>query len=199
MRKASEILILIYTFVLLTSCGSTYRIQETEYNYIPYNGNEILIFESNKNDIDSIKLKEYKGWSRPSKYPYRLSSEKYEKYGFELIQSKSSNSNPDFIVEIFASNWKGLRIDIRAKSENTNYINQNRFTKQEFEEIPRHSMKLNGIEYVDVIIIEGNISSYPNDSQIIKFYWSEKNGLLGWNKESTEWRLLKKYVPQQRV
>ena len=183
----------------LISCITKYRIQEAEYKFIPYNGNEILVFESSESEIDTISLKAYNGWSKTEKVPYRIFHNKYEKYGMELIRNNSnvSDSVPNFVIELKAFDWKGLRIKLRTKSDNPNYMNRTSFTVSEFDSIPTIEIQINGTIYSDVKVIFGE--KHQNENQINQFYWSEKHGLLGWNNKTTKWRLRKKYVPQQRV
>jgi hypothetical protein len=193
MKKIFQISILSI-LALFFSCRTTYRIEKTEFDLIPYSGEEILVYESNQNEIDTIILKKYKGWSKTEKTPYRIYHNRYEKYGIKLTSSKVN-----FLIELNAFDWKGIRIDLRQKSESNNYINNTRFTKSEFENIPNITLEISNKEYNDVKIILGENSGLKNRNSIIKFYWSKKNGLLGWDSYKTKWRLKKKYVPQQRV
>jgi hypothetical protein len=190
MKKILQIFTLVYISLLFTSCGTTYRIEKTEYDYIPYNGNEVLVFESNNYETDTIILKQYKGWDKPSRYPYRVTFEKYEKFGIELIHSNSllNNSAPDFLIELRAFNWKGLRIDLRTKSKNDNYINKTRLTKAEFDNIPSNEILINEKLYSDVKIILGDIPK-NGTIEVTQFYWSKKYGLLGWDMNNSKWRL----------
>lgn len=201
MKKTLRISIYLLIIVCLTSCGTTYKIQKDEYRYIPYNGKEVLIFESNTGKTDTIVLKKYSGWNRPTRYPYRAPFQKYEKYGIELTQkgTKTTDSIPNFVIGLLAFDWKGLRIDLRTKSDNHNYINRTSFTVSEFDSIPSIKMRINEIEYSDVKTILGENYKSENKRKVNQFYWSEKNGLLGWDEDISEWRLREKYVPQQRI
>src|SRR5207249_5142453 len=46
------IALLIFSF--LTSCHNTYRLSENDYGWMPYKGNETLVFSSNTGDTDTI-------------------------------------------------------------------------------------------------------------------------------------------------
>ncbi|MGB3607203.1 MAG: hypothetical protein WA775_07575 [Psychroserpens sp.] len=200
MKKTLHISILLLFSMILSSCVTTYKIKESEFNYIPYSGNEILIYESSELQIDTIKLKEYKKWNRTEKVPYRIFHDKYETYGFKLIHSNNDISKfPNFMVELMAFNWKGLRIDLRTESENMNYVNQTSFTVQEFDNIPNTKLIINNRTYADVKRIKGAEFDNDNLKPIDYFYWSEESGLLGWSSNGIEWKLREKYVPQQRI
>ncbi|WP_159092104.1 hypothetical protein [Aquimarina sp. Aq107] len=201
MKKTFLILINILITMILISCVTKYKIQETEYQFIPYKGNEVLVFESNRSKKDTISLKTYKGWYKTERVPYRIFHNKYEKYGIDLVHhsSKIVDSIPDFLIEIFAFDWKGLRINIRTKSDNHNYVNKTSFTVFEFDSIPNTEMKINQIIYSDVKVILGENDENKTGNQVSQFYWSEKNGLLGWDINNVEWRLNKRYVPQQNM
>lgn len=164
MKKTFLISIYIFITMCLTSCGTTYKIQKDEYRFIPYNGKEILIFESNTGKIDTIILKKYNDWAKPARYPYRALFEKYEKYGIELTsKTTTTDSTPSFVIELLAFDWKGLRIDVRTKSNNNNYINRTSFTVSEFDSIPSIKMQINKNEYSDVKVILGE--NYKNEKK----------------------------------
>jgi hypothetical protein len=193
MKKTLKIYIYIFFTLFFTSCVTKYKIQENEFKFIPYKGNEILVFESNEKEVDTIGLKTFEGWYRTQKVPYRIFHNKYEKYGIELTHnaSKITDSIPGFIIEISAFDWKGLRIDLRTKSTNFNYINQTRHTVSEFDSIPSIEMKVNELIYNDVKIILGEKPKNETENHIIQFYWSKKYGLLGWDNKNRKWRLRK--------
>ena len=41
---------------VLTSCRGTYRLSDNDYSWMPYQGNETLVFSSNSGNIDTIFL-----------------------------------------------------------------------------------------------------------------------------------------------
>lgn len=193
MKRIQQISICIFITLCLTSCITKYRIQKKEFKFIPYKGNEILVFESNEKEIDTISLKTYDGWYRTQNVPYRVFHNKYEKHGIELTHKtpKITDSIPDFLIEISAFDWKGLRIHLRTKSSNYNYMNQTSHTVAEFDSIPSIEMEINELAYNDVKIIFGEKLKTKTENQIIQFYWSEKYGLLGWDSKIKKWRLRK--------
>lgn len=150
--------VLILIAICLTSCVTTYRIKKSEFDIVPYKGNEVLVFESIEGEFDTILLKKYKNWSRTQKVPYRIFHERYEKYGIQLIHTNPyvADATPDFLIEISAFSWKGLRINVRAKSDYYEYINKTRFTKEEFDSIPSQEIRIGGKIYSDVKVIFGD-------------------------------------------
>lgn len=195
--------ILVLFLICMTSCVTTYRIEESEFDYVPYQGNEVLIFESIKGEIDTVVLKKYKNWTRTERVPYRVFHNRYEHYGIQLMHTNPSvaDSTSDFLIEIGAFNWKGLRINLRVESDYYRYINQTRFTIKEFDSIPSQEIGFGGKIYSDVKVIVGDTSKNkfrePNlKNQVLQFYWSEKEGLLGWDSKTTMWKLRKKYIPE---
>ncbi|MEP0386294.1 MAG: hypothetical protein ABJD69_02135 [Dokdonia sp.] len=196
-----KVCVFVLVIMCFTSCVTTYRIKESEFDLVPYKGNEILVFESNQGNIDTITLKKYKGWSRTEKAPYRIFHNRYEKYGIQLIHTNRSvaDSTSSFLIEICAFNWKGLRIDVRAQSNYYEYINMTRFTKEEFDSISSQEIRIGKKIYSDVKITPGdtlkNNFREPNlKNQVLQFYWSKKKGLLGWDSKNAIWRLRKKYM-----
>ncbi len=51
---ASKFIIALFTYSVLTSCRGTYRFSDKDHSWIPYKGNEILAFNSNTGDTDTI-------------------------------------------------------------------------------------------------------------------------------------------------
>ena len=54
MKKLKLILNFSIFLLVLFSCGT--KIRKEDNKYIPYKGNEILVFQSNKNELDTIFL-----------------------------------------------------------------------------------------------------------------------------------------------
>jgi hypothetical protein len=54
MKKLKLILIFSIFLLVLLYCGM--KIRKEDNKYIPYKGNEILVFQSNKNELDTIFL-----------------------------------------------------------------------------------------------------------------------------------------------
>ena len=197
-RCVLKMAVLMLILICVTSCVTTYRIEESEFDIIPYMGNEVLVFESIQGEIDTIKLKKYKGWNRTQRVPYRIFHNRYEQYGIQMIHTNLdvASSTPGFLIEIGAFNWKGLRINVRTTSDYYEYINKTRFTKKQFDSMPSLELRIEGKIYSDVKIILGdtlkNKFRKPNfKNQVLQFYWSEKEGLLGWDSANTTWRLKK--------
>lgn len=57
MKRASVYLPLIALVAMLQSgCGRLYLLSEKDLSYVPYKGNETLIFQSGENKMDSMRL-----------------------------------------------------------------------------------------------------------------------------------------------
>lgn len=49
---------------------------------------------------------------------------------------KTTDSIPNFVIELLAFDWKGVCIDLRTTSDDPYYINKTSLTVSEFDSIP---------------------------------------------------------------
>ena len=198
-------MILIILFVLLgtiilISMGRTYKIPKDDYELIPYAGNEILIFESNKGEIDTIFLQGIERMINPTD-PLDIFPTKVEYY--YVINKHSDPSPPNgkhryleghILVELSANkkNDTGLKINLSAK--NARFYGSAWLTKSELERMPTINLKIKGTLYEDVKVFEDIKKEYYERSNYInKLYWSMSGGIVRYDKKDNElWELKKK-------
>jgi len=203
MKKGKFIIIIFGILIFFYSCGKKSKIPDYAYEIIPYEGNEILVFESSNNDRDTIFLKGFDRFMAGGN-PLDFFPDKSEIYQLKCIRSDPNPPNGEhryldgkFLIELYpvGKNDYGVNFDIIAKW--SWYYGKKHFSKSELDSIPNSRIFINGKEYDDVKIIEANDSYSNRDDRIEKFYWSLENGLLGWEKKNEKWELIKKYVLQQ--
>ncbi len=89
MKNKLLTLLTITTILGIISCSRTYKIDEEDYSSIPYEGKEILVFESTENKIDTLFLNGYfRLFSRV--YLSDLFPDKYEFYSLSTIRSSQN-------------------------------------------------------------------------------------------------------------
>lgn len=185
--------------VLITfySCGKRSKIPDYAYEIIPYKGNEILVFKSSNDDKDTIFLKGFDRFMAGGD-ALDLFPNKSEIYQLNCVRSDPNPPNGEhryldgkYLIEIYpiGKNDYGVNFDIIAKW--SWYYGKTHFSKNELDSIPNSKVLISGKEYNDVKIIEADNSYLNRNNRIERFYWSLKNGLLGWEKKNEKWELVK--------
>ncbi len=193
-----QILSIIITLTFI-SCGSNYKLDKKNLKYIPYKKNEVLVFKSDKSDMDTIFIKgfdKFNGCYDPLSFfqddceGYRLnctrSDPNYERY----LDEKS-------FVEIVATSENQTFISFDIILKRSWFYNQDSYTLEEFDNLPNTSLTIEYKTYNDVKIIEA--TEYAKQFQdrsnyALRFYWSVSQGFLGLDRSDEKWRLIKKYV-----
>jgi len=189
-------LIFIMTSISLFSCGRNFKIAKNNLNIVPYRGNEIMIFESDKHDRDTIFLEGVENYSTPLG-DFELFPDKHEIY---RVRDKRTNPNYDrylegnSLIELVALEG-GTSITFDIAMKRSRYYGKYSFGKSEFDRIPLTELRINDFSYNDVKVFESDGSYEERDDYAERFYWSVENGFLGIDRRDEKWRLIKKYVP----
>jgi hypothetical protein len=198
MKKSPKIFILLFVIVFV-SCGRNYRMDKSDLNYIPYNGNEILILRSDLNRMDTIFIKEMRKFNGCYD-PLSIFPDNCE--GYEIV-TKATDPNYDRYLE-----GQGLVSIVKSKDGET-YINFGISMKgswfygaelyplnlSRFDSIPISSMEIENKKYNDVKTLKSDGRFCKRDNYVEKIYWSVSEGFLGLDRRDEKWRLIKKYVP----
>ncbi|WP_283637177.1 hypothetical protein [Aquaticitalea lipolytica] len=198
MNKTQKILISLFAIAFI-SCGRDYQLGKEDLNYIPYVGNEILIFKSDLNRMDTIFLQELRRFNGCYD-PLSFSSDDCE--GYETV-TKITDPNYERYLE-----GKGLVSIVKSKDRKT-YINFdvamkgswfygteiNPMDLNQFDSIAMKSMEIYSTKYNDVKILKSDGRYSKRDNYVERIYWSVSEGFLGLDRRDEKWRLIKKYVP----
>lgn len=196
MEKPMRNLIIILTSISLISCGKDFKLEKKDIDIVPYKGNEILVFESDKKDRDTIFLVGIKNYSTPFG-PMELFPDEHEIY---RVKTKLTDPNYDrylegkSLIQVVAVEG-GISIEFDIAMKRSWYYGKYAFGKSEFEKIPLSELKIKDSNYKDVKVIESDGSYEERDNYAERFYWSVENGFLGLDRRDEKWRLIKKYVP----
>jgi len=192
-------LILFLFSLFFVSCGQTNRLSEEDYSWMPYKGNETLVFKSNTEEVDTIFILKK---DTLVAYPeaQALNGVKYEEvsvfcnhngrdkqnvgrsyYFFQIQKAKDNRAEMIFDLSTEGAVFYRLRpIKIDSLSKE-NPI----------------KLQTSGSEYDDVYIISPDDYAgdfYRRSNYITKLYWSKSNGLIRYDKKDTVyWELAKKY------
>jgi hypothetical protein len=187
--------------IFITSCGQTNTLTQDDYKWMPYRGNEILIFKSNTGDTDTIFLLK-KDTLMGYVDPLSINGRKYE-----VLSIFCKHSDPymegnghrylknDFVrIEKEKGNLSMLRILVSAKDANFY-----RLTDIKIDSLAKASptsLQTKMGKYDDVYVIDGEDylgGLFQRSDFITKVYWSRSNGLIRYDKkDNAYWELIEK-------
>lgn len=192
--------IFAYCFILTTfvSCIKHYKLNTDDIKYIPYKGNEILVFNSDKNSIDTIFLKgmsKFNGCGDPLDiFPDKCDG----------ISLNCTRTDPNYdrylegkrLVEIVATSGHTI-ISFDIILRGSWFYNMDSYSLSEFENMPNNELTIENKTYKDVKIFEASeyAKKYEHrENYAERFYWSLSKGFLGLDRKDEKWRLIKTYT-----
>lgn len=197
MKRTMKYILILLALLTIVSCGRNYRLDKDGLKYIPYEDNEILVFESDRKDLDTIfltGLTRFNGCSDPLSF----FSDKCE--GYSLACTKTDPNYDRYLeqkslVDIVAVPGNETRISFEITMKRSWFYNMESFTLKQFDSIPNAELEIKSKTYTDVKIFEADGAYSQRDNYAERFYWSVSEGLLGLDRRDEKWRLIKKYVP----
>jgi len=195
-------IISILTLIVVTSCGKTVRLADKDFRWIPYKGNETLVFSSNAGDIDTIFLLGANKGTSPSD-PLDIFPTNLEHFS---ISSKHSDPSPPSGNHRYL---EGTFLQLSAAEDRLPYLTMHHTAKdswfyggqfmdlKDLDTIKHISLTTKLKTYNDIIILTPESDEYSDRSNFLtKVYWSKSEGLIRYNKkDSFYWELTKKYSP----
>ena len=198
-----KFIIALLTISFLTSCRGTYRLSEKEHDWIPYKGNEILVFSSNTGDTDTIFFLQK---DTLIAYP-EAQSLNGKTYEVVRIFCRHSDTWPpdgkhryldnDF-VELKKSKDKIARLGFHLSAKDAHFY---RLTGIRIDSLSQQQQTTLGTKtktYNDIYIIDAEdwLNFKQRSDYVTKLYWSKSEGLIRYDKQdSVYWELTKKYSP----
>lgn len=197
---ASKFIIYFFTLIVLTSCGKTNSLEENDFKWIPYKGNEVLVFSSNTGDTDTIFLT---GANRQtvSSDPLDAFPAKLEQFTITAKHTdpSSSDGNHRYLENLF--------LQLSTSKHNSPYLTLNHTGKdawfygggfmeiKDLDTIRFVSLATKYKAYYDVILLYPESNEYLERSNFItKEYWSKSEGLIRYDKKGgVYWELARKY------
>ena len=197
-------IVVIFTYCFLVtiifSCSKHYNLKKDDIKYIPYKGNEVLIFQSDKNRFDTIVLKgmsNFNGCGDPlAIFPDQCDG----------ISLNCTRTDPNYdrylegqhLVEIVATQSGETHISFDITLRGSWFYNNDSYSLSAFDKIPNSQLTSGNRVYHDVKIFEASdyAKQYEQrDNYAKRFYWSVSQGFLGLDRRDEKWRLIKKYIP----
>ena len=195
-----KLVIAILLPCFLSSCNKTIKLSDKDFKWIPYKGNETLVFNSNTGNSDTIFLLRTNRQTNPSD-PLAFFPTNLER--FTIISKRSDPSPPDgkhrYLENTFMELFKGtqnqsfLTIDLTAKD--SWFYGGSFLELSNLDTMKQITLKTRIKEYNDIIILTPNSNTYSERTNFLtKVYWSKSNGLIRFDKkDSTFWELTNKY------
>lgn len=197
-----RLVIVILALTILSSCGKTIRLTDKDFKWIPYKGNEILVFNSNTGDTDTIFLLGTSLEKVPSD-PLDGFPTKLEHF---TIAARSSDPSPPSVHQRYLENEF---LQLSASEEVSSYLTLHLVGKdawfyggefmklKDLDTINPISLTTKLRAYNDIILLYPESNEYADRSSFIKkVYWSKSEGLIRYDKQdSVYWELGKKYSP----
>lgn len=199
-KKNAFIFICCLFATTIISCSKHYKLKKSDINYIPYKGNEVLVFHSDKNRVDTIFLKgmsKFNGCGDPlDMYPEKCDG----------IRVNCTRTDPNYdrylegkeLVHIVAIQSGDTHISFDIVLKGSWFYNLDSYSLSEFDNMPNSELRIGDKVYNDVKIFEANdyAKQYSHrDNYAERFYWSVSHGFLGLDRKDEKWRFIEKYVP----
>lgn len=198
-----KFIIALSIFSLLTSCSRTYRLSEDDLKWMSYKGNEILVFNSNTDDTDTIFfLKKHTEIADADIY-----SPWSDKYEVVSIFCKHTDPWPpdgrhryleNYFMTLTKSKDGKARLEIEFSAKDANFYKLHGTRIDSLDMVRPTTLATKYKTYNDVYIIEDEdwLNFKQRSDYITKAYWSKSEGLIRYDKQdSVYWELTKKYSP----
>ena len=197
-----RIIISILAIIALTSCGKTVRLTDKDFRWIPYKGNETLVFSSNTGDADTIFLIGTDRGISPSDPldPFPTNLEHF------TIAARHTDPNPpdgnhryleSIFLELSASRDGLPYLTLHHTAKNAVFYGSGFTDLKGLDTIKFILLQTKFKTYNDIILLSPESNQYSDRSDFItKVYWSKSEGLIRYvKKNNVYWELTKKYSP----
>jgi hypothetical protein len=192
--KNKNLTLIFFLYLIISSCRTVYKINSSAKNYIPYKGNELLTFKSDKGKIDTIFLTgvgNYYGCYDP----LAIFPDKCEGI---VLGCKRTDPNYDrylegkYLIKIGVTKNKENYISFDIAMKGAWFYDNNQYSLIQFDSIPNNTLTIEDKIYSDVKIFSAD--NYANQFRdrinfVERFYWSASKGFLGLDKGNEKWRL----------
>ena len=190
-------LLLTITFLLLLSCGKTYRLSKTDLQFNPYKVGDTLIFQANSSLFDTVIVTEIVRQTIALGYPFSGNKDKGE--GLSVIVDHKV-SKPDSFpgrqrgsIFMIHNYDKGSYVDFWFTGHAKREAISNPHFVRDLDTIKTSLHSIKAGDFDDVIVIKAD-TVYPNIfDRLSKIYWSKQFGYLKLEiNEDIQWELIKR-------
>jgi hypothetical protein len=196
-RRGIIILAICAGLFFIIFFGRTNHIPEEDFELVPYSGSEVLIFESNQGDVDTIFLQGTSQHTSPTDpldiFPVRAQH-------FSIIARHSDPSPPGGnhrylegkeLVGLSMSESNETWIKIRFAAKDAWFYGDASLRTSQFHIRPEIRIVIEDQPYDDVVVFEDTEKEYyQRSNHVERLYWSKTFGVVKYDKKEGEtWEL----------
>lgn len=192
MMMNKRILSILFIMILVLSC--TKELKESERNWNPYTMNEVLVFESSENQLDTIVINEIIDNAVSSSPAPELYRHTYLIVRRKLRQNENKSATTDILSISSSTPEKRAGIGFGLRLKDAIFAGWG-FNLKDLEKYPIISVTTKAGTFNDVIKLK-SVMYRPKRKNSVQFmYWSKKDGYIKFEKaDGFTWELIKKYV-----
>ncbi len=189
--------------------SNKYKLSQDDLSWQPYKGGEVLTFQSNTGELDTIFVNpKIIRETKPFGSDWRIFPDKFESI---CVLVKSSDPNPPKgtnhryiescilkITKTIEANECWIQFLFTAKDA---WFYDNSRNKSELIKLQKNNLNTKNKNYDDVIIIKPRNSKYESRiNNIEKLYWSLSEGYIRYDlKDNKYWELISKNTDYNKV
>ncbi|CAL2085507.1 hypothetical protein [Tenacibaculum sp. 190524A05c] len=184
---------IIYLFIIITfiSCNNKEQKQinlsKQDYYWQPYKKNDLLVFESNKGMLDTLKVSKIELQNMPSD-PLDILPTRIET--LHVYVSKIKNGADDGflhkILEVSPYKKDTTLVDYSFSFKTASFYNHDGSSEK------KKAKENFGLREPVYVIISNDSTFLKRDNYVDKLYWSKSKGILGYDmRKGDKWRILK--------
>ena len=194
-----QIILFFFSVSFLVSCGQINKLSEEDYKWMPYKGNETLVFKSNTGSIDTIfiikkdTLLAYPEAQALHGIKYEAVSVLCRHYSLDKQEIRRSY----YLFKVQKAKDKRTEIVMDLSARDAVFYNLSPLKTDSLSKEKPGTLQTPVGQYDDIYII------YPDDyardfynrsNYVTKLYWSKSQGLVRYDKkDSIYWELQKRY------
>jgi|SRR5688572_27482034 len=192
MVRYMSITILIFNML---GCTKTYKLTADDLKLNPYKGGEILVFNSNQGETDTIfvlEVRKHKARIDPlSTVPqFKEKLEVVVQYTNPIAYGGKEERDKDIFFDLSTGENGDISLGFRPKAKNAWFYSPNGYSRDQFEKLPISKLATKKYEYDDVIKLEPDMRFYDRETFVAMVYWSKSKGYVRYDlKNGVYWEL----------
>ena len=193
-----KISLVVFWLLFMTSSCKSYKLTRDDLKWNPYKGNEILVFQNDNGDIDTIFVISVERLKNPDD-PLAVSPNYHE--SVEVMVKHSDPTPPNDhrylqspFLKLYSAKDKNTLINFALTAKNA-WFYSGKYNKNELEKLATAELVTKNFKYDDVLrLVPKSMEYFERDEFITTVYWSKKDGYVRFDlKNGVYWELIKKY------
>lgn len=191
-------ILFLFILLFLASCNQTTHLSEEDYSWMPYKGEETLIFRSNQGATDTIFfIRKDTLWGYPDP---TLSTNKYEETAIFSKHSDPYIPNghrylESYFMKIKKTMSKGAELAIDLSAKDAKFYRLSSIKIDSLNKIAPLSFSTSNRQYDDIYLFSSEdylANFHERSNYVTKIYWSKSKGLIRYDKgDEVFWELIR--------